>query len=48
MASERERQKKKVRRIARNVVGTVPSSKVIVPKKARKKVKHKRPPGEEE
>ena len=32
-----------VREIARERVGTVPSSKVIVPKSARKKPKHKKP-----
>lgn len=39
---------KKVRRIARNVIGTVPSEKVIVPKTKRKKPKHKKPAGLEE
>jgi hypothetical protein len=34
---------KKVRRIARNVIGIVPSEKVIVPKIERKKPKHKKP-----
>lgn len=34
---------KKVRRIARNVIGVVPSEKVIVPKTERKKPKHKKP-----
>jgi hypothetical protein len=36
-----------IRRLARERVGTVPSPKTIVPKKQRKKPKHKRPPGEE-
>ncbi|MGB6944265.1 MAG: hypothetical protein WBE37_17825 [Bryobacteraceae bacterium] len=36
-----------IRRLARERVGTVPSPKLIVPKKQRKKPKHKRPPGEE-
>jgi hypothetical protein len=36
-----------IRRLARERVGAVPSPKVIVPKKQRKKPKHKRPPGEE-
>jgi hypothetical protein len=39
--------KKEVRAIARERVGTVPSSKVIVPKNLRKKPKYKRPPGQE-
>lgn len=39
---------KKVRRIARNVIGIVPSEKVIVPKILRKKPKHKKPPNTEE
>ncbi len=39
---------KKVRRIARNVIGTVPSEKIIVPKTLRKKPKHKKPPNTEE
>ena len=34
---------KKVRRIARNVIGAVPSEKIIVPKTERKKPKHKKP-----
>ncbi len=34
-------------RLARERVGAVPSPKLIVPKKQRKKPKHKRPPGEE-
>ena len=33
--------KKAVRRIARERVGTVPETQVIVPKKSRKKPKHK-------
>jgi hypothetical protein len=36
-----------IKRLARERVGAVPSPKVIVPKKQRKKPKHKRPPGEE-
>jgi hypothetical protein len=36
-----------IRRLARERVGSVPSPKLIVPKKQRKKPKHKRPPGEE-
>ena len=35
-----------IRRLARERVGAVPSPKLIVPKKQRKKPKHKRPPGE--
>lgn len=35
--------KKEVRKLARERVGTVPSSRVIVPKLARKKPKHKKP-----
>lgn len=34
---------KKVRRIARNVIGIVPSEKIIQPKIQRKKPKHKKP-----
>jgi hypothetical protein len=41
-------QKKEVRAIARERVGTVPSAKVITPKHLRKKPKHKRPPAETE
>jgi hypothetical protein len=36
-----------IRRLARERVGAVPSPKLILPKKQRKKPKHKRPPGEE-
>lgn len=36
-----------IRRLARERVGVVPAPKLIVPKKQRKKTKHKRPPGEE-
>jgi hypothetical protein len=36
-----------IRRLARERVGPVPSPKLIMPKKQRKKPKHKRPPGEE-
>jgi hypothetical protein len=41
-------QKKGVRKLARERVGTVPPSKVIEPKPLRKKPKHRRPVGEEE
>jgi hypothetical protein len=40
-------QKKEVRAIARERVGPVKASKVIVPKDQRKKPKYKRPPEEE-
>jgi len=36
-----------IRRLARERVGSVPSPKLIVPKKQRRKPKHKRPAGEE-
>ncbi|HTW64047.1 MAG TPA: hypothetical protein VME17_05495 [Bryobacteraceae bacterium] len=36
-----------IRRLARERVGAVPAPKTIVPKKQRKKPKHKKPPGEE-
>lgn len=36
-----------IRRLARERVGAVPPPKLIVPKKQRKKPKHKRPPGDE-
>jgi len=36
-----------IRRLARERVGAVPAPKLIVPKKQRKKPKHKRPPGDE-
>jgi len=36
-----------IRRLARERVGAVPASKPILPKKQRKKPKHKRAPGEE-
>jgi len=36
-----------IRRLARERVGAPPSPKLIVPKKQRKKPKHKRPAGEE-
>jgi hypothetical protein len=39
--------KKRVRAIARERVGTVKPSRVILPKKEREKPKHKRPAGEE-
>jgi hypothetical protein len=35
--------KKEVRKLARERVGTVPSSKAIVPKSERRKPKHKKP-----
>ena len=38
---------KEIKAIARERVGRVPGSKPIVPKSARKKPKHKKPPGEE-
>jgi hypothetical protein len=38
---------KEIKAIARERVGRVPASKPIEPKSARKKPKHKRPPGEE-
>ena len=41
-------QKKEVRAIARERVGVVKASQVIQPKKSRKKLKHKKPPGEAE
>jgi hypothetical protein len=37
-----------IRRLARERVGAVPSPKLIVPKKQRKKPKHKRAPGMED
>ena len=37
-----------IRRLARERVGALPSPKLIVPKKQRKKPKHKRPPGTDE
>jgi hypothetical protein len=37
-----------IRRLARERVGAVPSPKLIVPKKQRKKPKHKRAPGTED
>lgn len=40
-------QGKEVRAIARERVGSVKPSQVLVPKKLRKKPKHKKPPGEE-
>lgn len=40
-------QKKEVRAIARERVGRVKASRVLVPKTARKKPKYKTPPGEE-
>jgi hypothetical protein len=41
-------QKKEVRALARERVGTVKSSRVLVPKTERKKPKHKTPPEEME
>lgn len=41
-------QKKEVRSIARERVGTVKPSRPIQPKDQRKKPKHKKPPSEEE
>lgn len=41
-------QKKEVRAIARERVGTVKPSQAIVPKTSRKKPKHKKPPGSAE
>jgi hypothetical protein len=38
--------KKEVKAIARERVGAVKAARVIVPKTARKKPKHKKPPGE--
>ena len=38
---------KEIRSIARERVGTVKPSQAILPKKSRKKPKHKKPPGEE-
>ena len=40
--------KKEVRKLARERVGTVPSSRPIPPKADRKKPKHKKPLGDEE
>ena len=40
--------KKEVRKLARERVGTVPSSRPIPPKSQRKKPKHKKAPGGEE
>jgi hypothetical protein len=39
---------KEIRAIARERVGAVPAAKPIPPKSARKKPKHKKPPGEED
>jgi len=39
--------KKEIRKLARERVGTVPSARVIVPKPARKKPKHKKKVEEE-
>jgi hypothetical protein len=38
---------KEVKAIARERVGTIPAAKPILPKSARKKPKHKKPPGDE-
>jgi hypothetical protein len=40
--------KKEIRKLARERVGTVPSARVIEPKPARKKPKHKKKIGEED
>ena len=40
--------KKEVRKLARERVGTVPSSRPILPKSERTKPKHKKPAGEED
>ena len=40
--------KKEIRKLARERVGTVPASRPIVPKLARKKPKHKKPVDAEE
>jgi hypothetical protein len=40
-------QRKEVRAIARERVGPVKASRVVVPKTQRKKPKHKKPPGED-
>jgi hypothetical protein len=40
--------RKEVKAIARERVGTVPPSRPLEPKQARRKPKHKKPPGEEE
>jgi hypothetical protein len=42
-----EERKKRLKRRARAVLGTTPSSRPIEPKTKRKKPKHKTPPGEE-
>ncbi len=39
---------KSVRRVARDRVGAVPPTRVIVPKKQRKRPKHKKQPGDTE
>ncbi len=46
MAKKRISKAKRARRMARNVIGAVPASKVIVPKTLRKKPKHKKTPQE--
>jgi hypothetical protein len=43
--SKRDSSRKKVRRLARALVGPVPAPKVIQPKTLRKKPKHKKPIG---
>ena len=40
--------KKEIRKLARERVGTVPSARVMIPKVARKKPKHKKPAEEAE
>ena len=41
-------QKKEVRKLARERVGTVPASRIIEEKPTRRKPKHKKPPGVEQ
>jgi hypothetical protein len=40
--------RKEIRKLARERVGVVPESKVILPKSARKKPKHKKPIGDDD
>jgi hypothetical protein len=40
--------KKEVRKLARERIGTVPSSRTILPKSERARPKHKKPPGAED
>jgi hypothetical protein len=42
-----DERKKRVKRIARAIVGTTPAARPIEPKTRRDKPKHKKPPGEE-